>query len=122
MVQKNYCWIWIAVDRYGKRFINFVTGNRGNETAEKFWEKLKSLEMNYIASDYWRPYESIIPPEKHIQSKKETFTVEGYNSLFRHFLARMRRKSKCYSKKIEMLALSILLLMHYRNNSLDIFS
>jgi insertion element IS1 protein InsB len=78
--------------------------------------------MNYIASDYWKPYDSIIPKEKHIQSKKETFTVEGYNSLFRHFLARMRRKSKCYSKKIEMLALSILLLMHYKNNSLYILN
>jgi insertion element IS1 protein InsB len=78
--------------------------------------------MKCIASDYWKPYESIIPAAKHIQSKKETFTVEGYNSLFRHFLARMRRKSKCYSKKMEMLAISILLLMHYRNNSLDIFN
>jgi len=78
--------------------------------------------MNYIASDYWQPYESIIPKEKHIQSKKETFTVEGYNSLFRHFLARMRRKSKCYSKKMEMLAISVLLLMHYRNGTLYIFN
>jgi insertion element IS1 protein InsB len=78
--------------------------------------------MDYIASDYWASYESIIPAEKHIQSKKETFTVEGYNSLFRHFLARMRRKSKCYSKKIEMLAISILLLMHCRNHSLCIFN
>jgi transposase-like protein len=26
--QKNYRWIWIAVDRYGKRFINFVVGDR----------------------------------------------------------------------------------------------
>jgi insertion element IS1 protein InsB len=78
--------------------------------------------MNYIASDYWKPYESIIPKEKHIQSKAETFTVEGSNSLFRHFLARMRRKSKCYSKKMEMLAISILLLMHYRNGTLSIFN
>jgi len=78
--------------------------------------------MDYIASDYWKPYESIIPKEKHIQSKKETFTVEGYNSLFRHFLARMRRKSKCYSKKMEMLAISIFLLMHYRNGTLHIFN
>ncbi|MBF6651146.1 IS1 family transposase, partial [Methylobacter sp. BlB1] len=29
----------------------------------------------------------------------ETYTVEGYNSLFRHFLARLCRKSNCYSKK-----------------------
>ena len=71
--------------------------------------------MNIIASDYWKPYKSIIPKDKHIQSKAETFTVEGYNSLFRHFLARMRRKSKCYSKSVEMLSFSMLLLMHHRN-------
>jgi insertion element IS1 protein InsB len=40
--------------------------------------------MDYIASDYWKPYESIIPEKKQIQPKEETFTVEGYNSLFRH--------------------------------------
>jgi len=78
--------------------------------------------MNTIASDYWKPYEKIIPKSKHIQSKAETFTVEGYNSLFRHFLARMRRKSKCYTKSIEMLRLSMLLLMHYRNGSLSILN
>jgi insertion element IS1 protein InsB len=76
--------------------------------------------MKCVASDYWKPYESIIPKGKHIQTKAETFTVEGYNSLFRHFLARMRRKSKCYSKKMEMLKLSFLLLIHYRNGSLSI--
>ncbi|MDR1865637.1 MAG: IS1 family transposase, partial [Bacteroidales bacterium] len=56
------------------------------------------------------------------QTKAETFTVEGYNSLFRHFLARMRRKSKCYSKKMEMLKLSFLLLIHYRNGTLSILN
>ncbi len=78
--------------------------------------------MNTIASDYWKPYEAIIPKSKHVQSKAETFTVEGYNSLFRHFLARMRRKSKCYSKSMKMLELSILLLMHKRNNTLSILN
>lgn len=118
--QKNYCWIWIAVDRYRKRFINFFIGDRSNETAKEFWETIKHHEMNYIASDYWKAYESTIAKEKHIQTKAETFTVKGYNSLFRHFLARMRRKTKCYSKKMNMLRLSILLLMHYRNGSLHI--
>ena len=78
--------------------------------------------MGKITSDYLKPYEDFVPKEKHIQSKAETFTVEGYNSLFRHFLARMRRKSKCYSKKIEMLKLSVLLLMNYRNNTLSILN
>ncbi len=76
--------------------------------------------MNKIASDYWKAYKKIVPKEKHIQSKAETFTVEGYNSLFRHFLARMRRKSKCYSKSKYMLELSMLLLMAKRNNQLPI--
>jgi insertion element IS1 protein InsB len=77
--------------------------------------------MKYMASDYWKACESIISKGKHIQTKAETFTVEGYNSSFRHFLARMRRKSKCYSKKMEMLKLSFLLLIHYRNGNLSIF-
>jgi insertion element IS1 protein InsB len=145
-VQKNSCWIWIAVDIYGnrrsalkkiinvfvlpvsdtiagaKRFLNFVTGDRSNKTAKKFWKTIKHHEMKYIASDYWKPYESIIPKEskidgaqrsplftidgsepterirhdcrsqKYIRTKAETFTVEGYNSLVRHFLARMKKK------------------------------
>ncbi|MCD8412089.1 IS1 family transposase [Tenacibaculum finnmarkense] len=119
---KKYCWIWIAVDRYGKRFLHFVIGDRSTKTAKKFWEGIKDNQMKTIASDYWKPYKAIIPKDKHVQSKAETFTVEGYNSLFRHFLARMRRKSKCYSKSIKMLELSMLLLMHYRNKTLSILN
>lgn len=78
--------------------------------------------MKNIASNYWKAYETIVPKEKHLQTKAETFTVEGYNSLFRHFLARMRRKSKCYSKKVEELKLSVLLLMHHRNGTLPVFN
>ena len=121
-VQKNCCWIWIAVNRPGKRFINFVVGDRSKETGKELWKKIKDFEMNAIATDYWQAYNDFIPEEKHIRSKAETFTVEGYNSLFRHFLARMRRKSKCYSKSKEMLELSFLLLIKYRNNELSILN
>ena len=55
-----------------------------------------------------------------IQSKVETFTVEGYNSLFRHFLARLRRKTKCYSKCQKMLEYSVKLLMAKWNDQLSI--
>lgn len=99
--QKNYCRIWItsgegfaiAVDRYVKRFINFVIGDRSNKTAKQLWKEIEHCKMNTIASDYRKAYEEIVPKEKHIRSKSETFTAEGYNRLFRHFLARMRRKN-----------------------------
>jgi len=83
---------------------------------------IENSASGIIASDYWKAYENFIPQERHIQSKKETFTVEGYNSLFRHFLARLRRKSKCYSKSIEMLYYSVLLLMTKWNNRISILN
>ena len=85
-------------------------------------KKIKHIKVKKIASDYWKFYTKIVPKEKHIQSKAETFTVEGHNSLFRHFLASMRRKSKCYTKCIKMLEISLLLLMRHRNKTLSIFN
>ncbi len=47
-----------------------------------------------LSADFWKPYEHFVPSEMHIQSKAETYTVEGYNSLFRHFLARLRKEDE----------------------------
>ena len=55
-----------------------------------------------------------------MQSKAETFTVEGYNSRIRHYLARFRRKTKCYSKAKHMVEASFKLLMLKLNNQLTI--
>ncbi|MBI5218893.1 MAG: IS1 family transposase [Bacteroidia bacterium] len=119
---KKYCWIWIAVDRNGHRFVNCETGTRGTETGEKLWDSIKEKVKGKACTDYWKAYGEFIPKEKHITSKKETFTVEGYNSLFRHFLARLRRKSKCYSKAKYMLVYSVKLLMFKWNNDLSILN
>ena len=69
-------------------------------------------------TDYCGSYEKFVPRALHTQSKAETYTVEGYNSLFRHFLARLRRKSKCYSKSKDMLKYSVMLLMLKWNDEL----
>jgi insertion element IS1 protein InsB len=39
--------------------------------------------------------------------------VEGENTRLRHYLARLKRRTLCYSKTVEMLGLSIKLLLHY---------
>ena len=39
--------------------------------------------------------------------------VEGENTRLRHYLARLKRKSLCYSKSEKMLRYSIQLLIHY---------
>ncbi|CEG13957.1 conserved hypothetical protein [groundwater metagenome] len=118
--KKNFCWIWIAVDRNGKQFINCEIGTRGTETGKRLWKKIKEKVKGKVCTDYWKPYEDVVPKGKHIQSKKETYTVEGYNSLFRHFLARLRRKTKCYTKALCMLVYSVKLLMVKWNKNLSI--
>ena len=57
-------------------------------------------------TDYYSPYKQIIPRKIH-KTKSETYTIEGYNNLLRHLLARVRRKTKCYSKCEKMLDHSI---------------
>jgi len=75
-----------------------------------------------VCTDYWKAYHEFIPEEQHVQSKAETYTVEGYNSLFRHFLGRLRRKTKCYTKAKYMLIHSVKLLMFKWNNDLAILT
>jgi len=55
---------------------------------------------------------------KRTQSKAKTFTIEGCNSFFRHFLASIRRKSECYSKCEKMLEYSFKLPMDKWNGEL----
>lgn len=120
LVQKNSCWIWIAVNRIQKRFLDCVLGSRSGYTGMSLWSNIKDLAVGKVMTDHWQPYTRFVPGWQHIQSKAETFTVEGYNGLFRHFLARLRRKTKCYSKSAVMLLHSIRLLMCKWNNSLSI--
>jgi len=76
--------------------------------------------MNYITSDYWKSYNEFVPTEKHLQTKAETYTIESYNSRIRHYLARFKRKGKCYSKSDYMIEISLNLLMMKLNNELNI--
>ena len=73
-------------------------------------------------TDYWRVYNEIIPEDKLIQNKAETYTVESHNSLIKHFLAQFRRKSKCYSKSVEMMELTLNLFFDHRNNKISLFN
>jgi len=83
---------------------------------------MKDKIITHVMTDYWKAYKEFVPDQKHIQSKAETYTVEGYNSLFRHFLARLRRKTKCYTKSIKVLIISLKLLMLKWNRQLGILS
>ncbi len=50
---------------------------------------------------------------KRIVSKTYRTRIEGENTRLRHYLARLHRKTLCYSQSLDMLAHSIRLLIHY---------
>ena len=88
----------------------------------RLWDRIKTNIKGKVMADYWKSYKEMVPEEKLIQTKKETYTVESYNGLIRHFLARFRRKSKCYSKSADMLKYSLMLFFAKKNNMLSILN
>ena len=57
------------------------------------------------------PRASLWDPRKNklIQSKAETHIIESQNCRVRHYLARFKRKTLCYSKSVAMVNLTLLL-------------
>ena len=71
----------------------------------------------------WKVYPMYIEPEDHLISKTYMTRVEGENTRLRHYLARLHRKTLCYSKSLLFLKYSIRLLLHYlRFNKIPVFS
>ncbi|MFV0540425.1 MAG: hypothetical protein ACK5MZ_04190 [Aestuariibaculum sp.] len=65
--------------------MGFVVGNRGSETGRELWRQIEQCTTGKVMADYWKVYNDVIPAEKLIQTKKETYTVERYNGLYRHY-------------------------------------
>ena len=108
--------------REQKRILGIELGSRATVTGQRLYQTLDRSEVQQVMTDRYKPYEAIVPRSLHHPSKAQTYTVEGYNSLFRHFLARLRRKSKCYSKSIEMLRYSLLLFQEKWNSRLALLN
>lgn len=101
-----------------KQALGFICGKRDNKTFERLYNNPNPNNIKLFCSDYWKSYQEIIPIHKHLTSKAQTFTIEGYNSLIRHFTARFTRKTKCYSKCQKMIENTLNLLFAKWNGSL----
>ncbi|MDO4250144.1 MAG: IS1 family transposase [Moraxella sp.] len=117
--KKHTCWTWIAIDRQTKHLLGFVCGRRDTKTFQRLYHQLNIDNINLFCSDYWKVCQEVIPTHKHLQSKAQTFTVEGYNSRIRHYLARFKCKTKCYSKCQKMIEHSLTLLFAKWNGRLS---
>jgi insertion element IS1 protein InsB len=91
-------------------------GCRGIKTLEKLWERLKLRKIQVFCADRWRAYNAVIPPDRLVQSKAETYTAEQTWSDLRHWLARFKRRGKVVSRSLKDLIHAIA--MHFNEVNL----
>jgi IS1 family transposase len=86
-------------------------GNEGLVFAKNIYEKAKSLvgKIEHIYTDGNSCYEKVFRsiPEPHTITKSQTHLIESSNSSIRDNLARFNRRTKRYSKSLEMLMITM---------------
>lgn len=90
-----------------------MLGDHSAETFQPLWETVEKWQCYFYVTDGWKVYPQFIPDGDQIVCKTYMTRVEGENTRLRHYLARLKRKTLCYSKSQVMLEHSIRLLIHY---------
>ncbi len=115
----NQVRVWTVVDRDKLSMIDFEVGDASQKTSLELFERVyQNNKVEILCTDANPVYESLMRyygvehKTKHYVTKKETALVESWNCRLRHYLARLKRRTLCYSKSKEMLRISILMLLN----------
>ncbi|WP_346016610.1 IS1 family transposase [Chroococcidiopsis sp. CCMEE 29] len=111
--EKNKIWLWTAVDHFRPGILAWVLGDHSGETFQPLRAIVGAGKCYFYVTDGWSVYPGLIADGDQIVSKTYMTRVEGENTRLRHYLARLHRKTLCYSNSEEMLRHSIRLLLHY---------
>jgi len=80
----------------------------------------ESYKIKHLCTDGNKVYRHYNIGDNHHITKSETCLVESWNCRLRHYLARLHRKTLCYSKSLEALRTAVLLLV-YKDIALSVF-
>ncbi len=105
----NRKWLWLAMCRDSMQILGLHVGGRGKRDFQMIWSDLKNMPNATFLSDGYEVYKSILPKTHHRKGKRHTHTIEGMMSVIRHYLARFRRRSRCFSKSVELAQASVCL-------------
>ena len=111
--KRDKVWIWTVVDHFQPGILGWAVGDHSAETFRPLWQAITCWQCFFGVSDGNPVYPTFIPVGDQIVSKTYMTRVEGENTRLRHYLARLHRKTLCYSKSVDMLKHSIRLLIHY---------
>ena len=118
------------VNHFRPGILGWAVGDRSAKTFKVLWKIVKTWKCYFYVTDGWNVYPKFIPDGDQIVSKTYMTRVEGENTRLRHCargahrrcsatanrhtsIARLHRKTLCYSKSEIMLKHSVRLLIHY---------
>ena len=96
-------WLWTVVEHWRPGIRLWDIGNRSSETFRELWLTIQCWQSFWYVTDGYKVYTKFIESLAHLVSKTYMTRVEGENSRLRHYLARLHRRTLCYSKCLEML-------------------
>ena len=108
--KRREVWIWTAVVREfdGRRWVDFEVGDRSEAPFLRLYERLP--EAGLYRSDAYAVYVGRFPPNRHVVGKGSAVNWnEGLHSVWRGKLNRLMRRTKGYTKSVEMLVYSLAL-------------
>ncbi len=113
-------WIWTAVvcEADDSRWVDFEVGDRSEAPFLRLYARLP--EAGLYRSDAYSVYAGWFPPNRHVVGKGGAVNWnEGLHSVWRSKLNRLVRRTKGYTKSIEMLVYSLALVSWRRQAKLN---
>ena len=95
---------------------SLVSQKRDEATLQKLIDQSPGAHRYY--SDLMASYKKVVYyPGKHtpMPNKSETYRVEGVNAELRHYLSRLKRRSRCFSRCVDALKRSVKLFTYAWN-------
>ena len=91
---------------------------RDTDTLQPLADQTAALQPAHYFSDGYEVYRSLLYRQgqhRVAPGKSETYSVEGDNADLRHYLARLGRKSRCFSRSLVALARQVKLFVFCYN-------
>lgn len=106
-----------AVDRATRCFVGWdVVWERTTTVMQDMLDRSRPAEQYY--SDLFNTYGTLVYLPGHhefMEDKSETYSVEADNAELRHYLARLGRKSRCFTRSIKALWRAVKLFVYCWN-------
>lgn len=105
------------VDRHSSCILAWCVAFERTETALQALVD-EAPQASFYYSDLFASYRQLVyAPGRHtpMADKRETYRVEGDNAELRHYLARLARRSRCFSRCVEALRRAVKLFVHLWN-------